>query len=157
MEEQEFEALVEQHYQSIYSYCFRHVGERELAQDLTQTAFLNFWRNRARYRRRGKALNYLYTIAGNLCRDWFKRKKPVFLEEIAQEPPATAVDRDTSLTVQAALSAMPFAARNVLLLYHAYGLSAAEIAGIVHTTVPAVRYRLRKAENALRDTLKEEL
>ena len=69
MEEQEFEALVEQHYQSIYSYCFRHVGERELAQDLTQTAFLNFWRNRARYRRQGKALNYLYTIAGNLYRE----------------------------------------------------------------------------------------
>lgn len=74
MEQAELEALVLAHYEEIYAYCWRHLGQRELAQDLTQTAFLRFWQHRDRYTHDGRELNYLYTIAGNLCKDWFKRK-----------------------------------------------------------------------------------
>lgn len=157
MEEQKFETLVEQHYQSIYAYCCRHVADRELAQDLTQSTFLRFWQNRERYRHHGKALNYLYTIAGNLCRDWFKRKKPVYLEELPEEPSSPAADRDTALAVRAALAALPFKERDVVLLHYYHGLKAAEIAAVTHSTSPAVRYRLRRAEELLRELLKEEL
>ena len=90
MQQDELEALVLAHYDTIYAYCWRHVGQRELAQDLTQTAFLRFWQNRDRYRHDGRELNYLYTIAGNLCKDWCKRKKPVALEDLpeSQRDPA---------------------------------------------------------------------
>lgn len=160
MEQAELEALVLAHYEEIYAYCWRHVGQRELAQDLTQTAFLRFWQNRDRYTHDGRELNYLYTIAGNLCKDWFKRKKPVAIEELpeAQRDPAVPPpDRDTALTVRAALAALPFAQRNAVLLYYDRGFTAPEIAAITHTTVPTVRYRLLRATRRLRELLKEEL
>ena len=146
MRQDELETLVLAHYDTIYAYCWRHVGQRELAQDLTQTAFLRFWQNRDRYRHDGRELNYLYTIAGNLCKDWCKR-----------DPAAPPPDRDTALTVRAALAALPFAQRNALLLYYVQGFTAPEIAAITHATVPVVRYRLARGKRRLQELLKEEL
>ena len=160
MEQAELEQLILAHYEEIYAYCWRHVGGRELAQDLTQTAFLRFWQHRDRYVHDGRELNYLYTIAGNLCKDWCKRKKAVALEDLPEsqrDPGAPPPDRDTALTVRAALAALPFEQRNALLLFYDRGFTAAEIAAITHTTVPAVRYRLHRAKRRLRELLKEEL
>lgn len=160
MQQDELEALMTAHYGEIYAYCWRHVGQRELAQDLTQTTFLRFWQNRDRYAHDGRALNYLYTIAGNLCKDWFRRKKPLALEDLPpgqREPAAPTQDRDTALTVQAALAALPFAQRNAVVLYYCHGFTAPQIAAITHTTVPAVRYRLYRGVARLRELLKEEL
>ena len=160
MRQDELETLVLAHYDTIYAYCWRHVGQRELAQDLTQTAFLRFWQNRDRYRHDGRGLNYLYTIAGNLCKDWCKRKKPVALEDLPEsqrDPVAPPPDRDTALTVRAALAALPFAQRNALLLYYVQGFTAPEIAAITHATVPVVRYRLARGKRRLQELLKEEL
>lgn len=160
MENRELEALIQAHYEAIYGYCWHHLGQRELAQDLTQTTFLRFWQHRDRYRHDGRALNYLYTIAGNLCKDWCKRKKPLALEELPaaqRDPGAPPPDRDTALSVRAALAALPFAQRNTLLLYYDRGFTAPEIAAITHTTVPTVRYRLLRAKRRLRELLKEEL
>lgn len=160
MDQAELEALVLAQYDTIYAYCWRHVGQQELARDLTQTTFLRFWQHRDRYRHDGRELNYLYTIAGNLCKDWCKRKKPVAIEDLPEsqrDPGAPAPDRDTALTVRAALAALPFEQRNTLLLCYEQGFTAAEIAAITHTTVPAVRYRLHRAKRRLEQLLKEEL
>ena len=45
----------------------------------------------------------------------------------------------------------------MVLLHYYHGLKAAEIAAVTHSTSPAVRYRLRRAEELLRELLKEEL
>lgn len=160
MGQDELNTLVLAHYDAIYAYCWRHVGQRELAQDLTQTTFLRFWQHRDRYIHDGRELNYLYTIAGNLCKDWCRRKKPLALEDLPQpqrDPAAPPDDRDTALAVQAALAALPFAQRNTLLLYYVQGFTTTEIAAITHTTLPAVRYRLAAARRRLGELLKEEL
>lgn len=160
MQQDELEALILAHYEAIYSYCWRHTGGQETARDLTQTTFLRFWQHRDRYVHDGRELNYLYTIAGNLCKDWCKRKKPLALEDLPEsrrDPGAPPPDSDTALTVRAALAALPFVQRNTLLLYYDRGFTAPEIAAMTHTTVPVVRYRLLRAKRRLRELLKEEL
>lgn len=154
------EALVEEHYQAVYAYCYRHVGDRELAQDLTQTTFLRFWQNLPRYRHQDKLQNYLYTVAGNLCRDWYKRRRPLLLEDLppgAVSLAAPAHDADTALAVQAALAGLPFEQRNALILYYGHGFTAAEVAAITRTTTATVRYRLRRAAARLRELLEDAL
>lgn len=158
MDEQQIETLVEAHYQDIYAYCFRHVGDRELAQDLTQTTFLRFWRHLDRYSDRSRLKNYLYTIAGNLCKDELKRKRPALLEDLppaCRDVPAPAPDTDAALAVRAALAALPFAQRNAAILYYCHGFTAGEIAAITHTPTATVRYRLRRAAARLQELLKE--
>jgi len=62
---------IEEQYDKIYRFCFYRVGNRQLAEDLTQETFLRFLDSR--YKESGKQMGYLYTIAGNLCSDEVKR------------------------------------------------------------------------------------
>lgn len=158
MQQKELEELMMEHYQDIYSYCYRHVGERELAQDLTQMTFLRLWQNKERYSHCGKLLNYLYTIAGNLCRDWFKKRKDFPLEDLTQDRMESdrKDDSDTVLSVRSALARLSFQHRNIILLYYYHGFTAVEIAQITHTPLPTVRYRLHRAVRQLQLFLKEE-
>lgn len=70
-----FEKFVRKYYSQILQYCRYHCLDTEYAQDLTQEIFLKFIGNLQSYHHMGKAKNYLYTIAGNLCRNNARKKK----------------------------------------------------------------------------------
>ncbi len=63
---------IEEQYDRIYRFCFYKVRNRQLAEDITQETFLRFLRSD--YREQGRGMAYLYTIAGNLCRDEHRRR-----------------------------------------------------------------------------------
>ena len=63
---------IEEQYEKIYRFCFYKVKDRDAAEDITQTTFLKMLQSD--YEERGKQMNYLYSIAGNLCADWYRRR-----------------------------------------------------------------------------------
>lgn len=69
--------FVRKYYKKIAIYCHYHCPDKKYAQDLTQKTFLRFFIKLSNYYYKGKTLNYLYTIAGNLCKDYFKKTKEV--------------------------------------------------------------------------------
>lgn len=76
------ELLIKKHYETVYGYCYRRIGERGAAQDLTQDVFVRVVQNLDNYRHHGKFLNYLFVVAGNLCRDYCKKHKPVYVDDL---------------------------------------------------------------------------
>ena len=67
-------------YDKIFRYCYYKIHDRDIAEDLTQDTFLRFLES-PHYRDMGKELHYLYTIAGNLCKDAFHRRTAEELDE----------------------------------------------------------------------------
>lgn len=67
-------------YDKIFRYCYYKIHDRDIAEDLTQETFLRFLES-PHYRDMGKELHYLYTIAGNLCKDAFHRRTAEELDE----------------------------------------------------------------------------
>lgn len=67
-------------YDKIFRYCYYKIHTRDIAEDLTQETFLRFLES-PHYRDMGKELHYLYTIAGNLCKDAFHRRTAEELDE----------------------------------------------------------------------------
>lgn len=63
-------ALIQNQYEKIYRYCYFKLHNRELAEDITQEAFLRYL-EKYRFTSSETALKYLYTIAGHLCIDEF--------------------------------------------------------------------------------------
>jgi RNA polymerase sigma-70 factor (ECF subfamily) len=61
---------IEEQYEKIYRFCFYKVKDRDAAEDITQTTFLKMLQSD--YEECGKQMNYLYSIAGNLCADWYR-------------------------------------------------------------------------------------
>lgn len=76
-----FDLFVHKYYQEILSYCHHHCFDKTYAEDLTQETFIRFFTRLPDYHYKGKTLNYLYTIAGNLCKDYLKKTKEILLEE----------------------------------------------------------------------------
>lgn len=62
-------------------YCSYHCYDTEYAEDLTQETFVNFFAKLSDYHYQGKTMNYLYTIAGNLCKNHCKKKKDVLMDD----------------------------------------------------------------------------
>lgn len=71
----------EAQYDKIYRYCYLKLHNQTIAEDVTQETFLRFLEN-STYKERGKELNYLYTIARNLCIDESRKR---LLEELPEE------------------------------------------------------------------------
>ncbi|WP_173385118.1 RNA polymerase sigma factor [Ruminococcus flavefaciens] len=67
-------------YDKIFRYCYYKIHDRDIAENLTQDTFLRFLES-PHYRDIGKELHYLYTIAGNLCKDAFHRRTAEELDE----------------------------------------------------------------------------
>lgn len=65
---------IDQDYEKIYKYCYFRLHSRDLAEDITQETFLRFFTSDT-YRDTGQALQYLYTVARNLCIDEYRRQK----------------------------------------------------------------------------------
>lgn len=72
---------IDQHYEKIYKYCYFRLHSRDLAEDITQETFLRFFTSDT-YRNTGQTLQYLYTIARNLCIDEYHRPQ---VEELSNE------------------------------------------------------------------------
>lgn len=63
-----FGALYDRHARLVYNYCFRRIGDREIAQDLLSMVFLEAWRRRDKELASDKVLPWFYGIATNVIR-----------------------------------------------------------------------------------------
>ena len=83
-DEEACERLVRKYYPSIYQYCLLHIYDTYEAEDLTQEVFARAFASLDRYREYGKVKNYLYTIVGNVVKNYYKKKKDIPLEELPE-------------------------------------------------------------------------
>ena len=89
-DEKAVEAFVTKYYGQILRYCRLRIGDYGYAEDAAQETFERFFRNFSQYRHYGRAANYLYVIAGNLCKDFYRKNREIALEELSEEPDSGA-------------------------------------------------------------------
>lgn len=153
----ELENVVHAYYDDILRYFVYRMRERHIAEDLTQETFYRF----IKYASYGvsfasdkKCRAYLFTVASNVCRDWWAKNEPA--EELDENIPAPSADRDLSIVIESALAKLPDSQREAAVLYYYSGFSVREIAKIQGATVSAVKSRLKMARDTLRKILSEE-
>lgn len=156
-----FDLFVRKYYPEILKYCSYHCRDASYAEDLTQETFLHFFEKLSDYRYIGKTRNYLYTIAGNLCRDYYRKTKDSLSDEYLEEIPdgphqSEAEELLTRIELEAALNRLPDELREVIVLYYFQGLKLAEIADVLQIGLPLVKYRIRQAKMRLEGLLRKE-
>ena len=146
-DEEALELFVRRYYEPILRYCAAHVWDRFLAEDLAQETFERFFRSFGDYKHWGKAANYLYSIAANACRDAFRRKRELPLEDVP-EPAGAPLERlDAALSVRAELDRLPEELQET---------KQKDIARILGIGLPLVKYRIKRARELLTARLREE-
>ena len=155
-----FEKFVRKYYAQILQYCRYHCFDMEQAEDLTQETFLKFIGGLQSYHHMGKAKNYLYTIAGNLCKNNAKKKKDVPIEqEILEQQTgfSDVIERtEAKIYMEQALDELSPELREIIILFYFQECKLVEIADILQISLSLVKYRLRRAREELKQLLGKE-
>lgn len=148
-DEDAIEEFVRKYYPLILRYCRLHLPDTDEAEDVTQESFARFFRTLPQYQHYGKAANYLYVIAGNLCRDSFKKIRPLPLDEVPEQPQEVTPELDRRMDVRRALDSLPPELREAAVLYFYQELPQSSIGKILGISLPLVKYRIKRAKELL--------
>lgn len=155
-----FDTFVRKYYNDILKYCVYHCSDAEYAEDLTQETFANFFAKLSDYHYKGKTKNYLYTIAGNLCKNYYKQQRPVSIEDDQLSEMEISGNQEETITdkvmLEWALNQLQADFRQVIELYYFQEMKLTEIASVLGIGLPLVKYRLKQARKHLQDLLGEE-
>lgn len=166
----EFEKIVEAYERRIYNVALRLTGNSDDAADLTQDTFLRAFRALGRFRGDSSTYTWLYRILVNLNKDRIgrevrKRDREASLETggadsgrmVIEDPGDTPVReaerREAQGKLAEAIADLPDGYRECVVLKDVEGLSYDEIAQVLDISVEAVRSRLARARQQLRQRL----
>ena len=161
-----FEELVKRHQELVFSLSFKLTGNRELANDVAQEAFIRAWKAIGKFRGDSTFGTCIYRITVNTA--WTLRKKakkhyslniedtqePVIVDE-KKDPELVAINSDLSLVLRKALNQIPLEQRIIVELKNIEGRSHKEIADYLDISVTAAKVRLHRAHQKLRNILEE--
>jgi len=157
-------ALFRRYSGGIFRYADRLLGSRAEAEDVTQEVFLKALSRVDQYDGRAPVASWLFAIAANACRDRLRRsgrRTSVPLESVA-EPSAPGPPPDRALVeierrrlVRRALAALSEEQREALVLARFHDMPYVEIARTLDISEGAVKTRIFRAMEKLRDLFSE--
>jgi RNA polymerase sigma-70 factor (ECF subfamily) len=146
----------------LYGYLLRQTRDRARAEDLLQQTMLHIHRARVRFIAGAEVMPWAFAIARRLLLDGLRRSRREMLADEG-EPDAGASEapgadellqaQELALRVERVLSGLPRSQRDAFELLKNDGLSVAEAAQVLGTTVAAVKLRAHRAYEALRAAL----
>jgi len=158
-DEPAFRELARRHLPAAVSLARRILGNAADGEDVAQDAMLRVWVNAPRWQPLALFRTWFRRVVVNLCLDRKRRARWVELEaagEIA-DPAANAgeeVERgERDRLVQAAIAKLPERQRIAVVLTYSEGLSNAEVADALDTSVSAVETLLVRGKQNLRRAL----
>ena len=165
-----FAVLYDRHGGAAFSLAHRIVGDRSIAEDVTQEAFLSVWRSGARFdAARGSVRTWTLGIVRNRAIDALRRaassapKLDFDDEAILESQPAgeltdsEAIRRETSRRVRGVLRELPREQVEVIGLAYFGGFSHSEIAEMLGMPLGTVKGRMRLGLEKIRLALAERM
>jgi RNA polymerase sigma-70 factor (ECF subfamily) len=153
--------LVRAHQAAIYRHM-RGMGlDHDTALDMVQDAFVRAYDRLAECRDRAHFRAWLYRIARNLCFDYLKNVRRLTVPFSAVDgaeriEDARADSSELDLTIRTALDRLPAALREAFLLKHDAGYTYDEVAEMTQATPSAVKMRVHRARETLREFLTDQ-
>lgn len=139
----------------LFRICFVLLRQRQDAEDAVQETLLRYLRKAPRFESEQHEKAWLIRVTTNICKNELRfrsRHETVSSEELAAFA-APAADDGALLR---ALCDLPYIYRVVLQLYYVEGYKTAEIAQFLHISLSAVKKRLEKGRNLLKQAYTRE-
>lgn len=157
-----FAELFRRYRDRMWAVALRLTGDREVASDAVQEAFLSAFRRADSFRGESQVTTWLHRIVVNACFDRVRRIRPTV--DLDDAPVAALVDRrdatsavDTSLVVHAALETLPRGQRAAIVLVDMLGLSVVEAATVLDVAEGTIKSRCSRGRAVLASRLVPEL
>ncbi|WP_417351028.1 RNA polymerase sigma factor [Flavobacterium alkalisoli] len=153
-----FTGFFKTHARSLRNYLYYKFGDGDLADDITQEAFIKLWQNCADVRH---PKSFIYTVAKNSALNHTANKKVIMAytknnpakETDYQAPDYLMEEEEFRKKFEKALSELTEAQRTALLLHRVEGKKYREIAEMLEISVKAVEKRIHGALVALSEKI----
>ncbi len=166
-----FNEIVSGNKDSVFRLCYKILGNREDAEDMTQETFIAVYKSIGQFRSEANVKTWIYRIALNKCLDFRKRnttrKRFAFVESlfgngsslrrlkasVTHSPDKPLEDKERKEILDKALNNIPENQRTALLLSKTEGLSQKEIALAMNITEGAAESLIARAKKNLQKLL----
>lgn len=159
MDNEQFAAFYARSARPLWAYLARVSRDAALADDLTQESYVRFLCATVPEEGEVAARRYLFKIATNLLRDYWRKPKPASLDEMPEEVFAArcaAAQTETQAMLTPAMARMRPRDRQLLWLAYAEGYSHREIAEVTGLASASVRLLLFRARRKMAQLLRNE-
>src|SRR5215218_8169683 len=162
-DERAFTLIVRAYETPVYNYVLRLVGDRTLAEDLTQEVFLRVFQGLPKFSLRSKFTTWLFQVTKNRVLDELRasERRPRALVALDDIAPLEVLDQPVERLEE--IDALWRAVENLstdlkmaLLLRDVVGLSYTEIADALEVTLATVKWRIYKAREEVQVALVRE-
>jgi len=161
-----FEALVLKYQDRIYRLIQRLVSAADVVDDLAQEVFIRAYRSLGDFKGESSLYTWLYKIALNLCRNYYRTRgrRPAH-EELDEADGATGFEagggtpedevfrREFWDHLRLGLEELPAEQREAVVFCDLEGMSYEEMAGVIGVPIGTVRSRIFRGRRALQERL----
>ncbi|TVQ08956.1 MAG: RNA polymerase sigma factor [Balneolaceae bacterium] len=155
--------LFERYHHRLFAFFYRLTARRDVSEDLVQGVFERILKYRHSFSDQGSFSSWLFGIARNLHIDYCNNSRPAdialdeaHLDIIAAESPDSPDHSDGNLShllVRRALEKLDPDKKQVLILSRYEGFKYREIAAIMNCSEAAVKVRVFRALNEMKETI----
>ncbi|QSX08307.1 sigma-70 family RNA polymerase sigma factor [Alkalibacter rhizosphaerae] len=156
-----FGLLMEKYGNAVYNMLARMISDREEAKDLTQETFLKAYRNRKNFHGDSSFYTWVYKIALNSARDYWRRKKETYplsdadiLRDESSQTEQLVMERLDHQMILQAIDGLEEEFREAVILRDVLGLSYQEIGNLTDVPEGTVKSRISRGRHRLREDLK---
>jgi RNA polymerase sigma-70 factor, ECF subfamily len=147
----------------VFNYVLRLVGDRSLAEDLTQEVFLRVFQGLAGFSLRSRFTTWLFQVTKNRVLDELRalERRPRAVVALDDVPPLEVVDQpferlEAIDAVWRAVETLNVDLKMALMLRDVVGLSYTEIADALEITLATVKWRIYKAREEVQLSMARE-
>jgi RNA polymerase sigma-70 factor, ECF subfamily len=162
-DERAFSLILRAYEVPVYNYVLRLVGDRALAEDLTQEVFLRVYQGLPRFSLRCRFTTWLFQVTKNRVLDELRasERRPRAVVALDDVPPLEVLDApferiEAMDAVWRAVEDLNVDLKMALLLRDVVGLSYTEIADSLEITLATVKWRIYKAREEVQLALERE-
>jgi RNA polymerase sigma-70 factor, ECF subfamily len=162
-DERAFSIIVRSYDTAVFNYILRLVGDRALAEDLTQEVFLRVYQGLPSFSLRSRFTTWMFQVTKNRVLDELRavERRPRTVVAIEDAPSLEVLDAplenlEEMDAVWRAINELSVDLRMALLLRDVVGLSYTEIADSLEVTLATVKWRIYKAREEVQLALVRE-
>ena len=156
--------LFDRHHQGLFGFFYRMTNNSAQSEDMVQSVFYRLLKYRNTFRNEGKFTYWMYAVARNVLKDWYRKHDPIKQSRELNDLEATFTDgmnqeehiqlKERKVLLKKALQRLPAEQREAIILSRFRGFKYKEIAEISNVSENAVKARVRRGLQELQNIIK---
>lgn len=157
--------LFDRHHRLLYGFFYHNTGLKDESEDLVQTVFMNMIRSRATFTGSFKFETWMYTIARNALKDYYRKNKKssafVDTDQVEHQlQDSTSADdkinrKEEENILKKALEQLSETDRELIILSRYKEMKYQEIAILLNLSEGAIKVRIHRAVKQLRENYQQ--